>query len=514
MSSSPRPLAAIPYRRAALALLALIGLALLLASASSAFTQLEGWPAFAAVLLLAAALLWLAWRAISTEQPPAWLLRLLILAALLRLALGAAWLLALPQWGYDTPVQQAGYVMEDAYKRDTAAWELAQSSAPLLEAFRGVSASDQYGGLLFLSAALYRYLGAATHQPLLVLALAAAVSASAILFTWAFVQRIWGAGAAGLAAWGLALYPEAQLLGSSQMREAFSVALAMAALYALLRFKETHRPAIVATFLLLIALSALLSTPFLFSLLALLLLVWLALDEWRALRRRRVWLALLGLGLAGLAGLLFFIDVPNLWIVQAAEWQSYVSRNASGWVARQFERMPLWGQLPFLIAYGVFRPLLPAAIFADGLPLWRAVAIWRALGWTLLLALLIYASYLALRSKAWRALPGALLLFNWGVVFLASYRGGGDQWDNPRYRSAFAGLQLALAAWAWSQSRQSEDPWLKRAFGAALAMLIWFVPWYMRRYTAFDWPIVELQHVIGLGLASAAIYLIWDWVGP
>jgi hypothetical protein len=42
-------------------------------------------------------------------------------------------------------------------------------------------------------------------------------------------------------------------------------------------------------------------------------------------------------------------------------------------------------------------------------------------------------------------------------------------------------------------------------------MIFWFAPWYLRRYANFEWPIVELQHVIGLGLASALLYVIWDW---
>src|SRR5690606_2788577 len=146
-------------------------------------------------------------------------------AMLLRFALGAVWLLGLPAWGYDTDVQNHGYVMEDAYNRDTAAWVFAHSGEPLVEAFRGYSATDQYGGLLFLSAAVYRYLGAEIHQPLLVLMLAAAVSGLAVAFTWAAAQRGFGGKVARLAAWGLALYPEAVLLGSSQMREAFTVCL-------------------------------------------------------------------------------------------------------------------------------------------------------------------------------------------------------------------------------------------------------------------------------------------------
>jgi len=506
MFSFDRPIS----RTLTLIALAALGLAGLLAWVGSGFRVLDGWLSYFAVLLFCAALLALAWRAIAPERPPRWLLWLLLGAALLRLALGLAWLLALPDLGYDTPVQNAGYVMEDAYNRDAAAWQLAQSDQPLLDAFRGYSATDQYGGLLFLSAAVYRIIGGPTHLPLLMIAIAAAVSATALLFAWAAARCLWGQPTAGIAAWGLALYPEALLLGSSQMREAFSIALTVAALYGILRLRSARSRAGFA----LVGLPALvafpLSQPFALSLLGLQALVALALDEWQLVRRRRFWLPFLIISAIVLAVVLLRGD---LWIVQSARWQAYVSANASGWVARQFERMPLWAEIPFLLVYGVMRPLLPAAIFADGLPLWRVLAVWRALGWTVVLALLLYATYLAIRHRQLFKLPGVLLAANWLVVLVASYRGGGDLWDNPRYRSAFAGVQLMLAAWAWVQAREQKDPWLRRAIGGVVCMVAWFVPWYLRRYGTLEWPIVELQHVIGLGLGTAALYAIWDWVG-
>lgn len=474
------------------------------------FSSLTGWGSFFLVLVVCAVILALTWRAIRADSPPRWLLVLLIAAALLRLTLGVVWLVGLPALGYDTPVQQAGYVMEDAFNRDTAAWELAQSDLPLFDAFRGFSASDQYGGLLFLSAFVYRFLGGPLHQPLLLLAIAAVVSASALLFAWAFARRAWGEPAARLAAWGLALYPEAMLLGSSQMREAFSITLTVAALYGLHRLHASRSRGGLAFVIVPLLLALPLSLPFALSLLGLLAFVALALGNWQVSRRSSVWIVLILLAVVALA---FVLLRGDLWIVQSARWQAYISANASGWVARQFERMPLWGQIPFLLIYGVFRPLLPAAIFADGLPLWRVVAVWRALGWTVVLALLFYSSYLATRFRQWFKLPGVLLLSNWVVVLLASYRGGGDLWDSPRYRTAFAGIQLMLAAWAIVQQRESRDPWLRRAIGGVLAMVAWFAPWYLRRYGTLDWPIVELHHVIGLGLATAALYAIWDWVG-
>jgi hypothetical protein len=490
----------------------LLLLAFVLAWVSNRFASFSGWFSFTAMLALCTGLFYLSWRLLRAEKPPAWLLALTIGAALFRLALGLLWFLALPVGGYDTDVQEAGYVMQDAFNRDGAAFQLGRSAQPLTLAFQGFSGSDQYGGLLFVSAAVYRYIGTAQHQPLLVLTLAAAVSALAVMFTWAFVNRAWAAPIARLAAWGLALYPEAALLGSSQMREAFTVTFLPLALFALFRLHKKFSWANLALLTLPILLSVPLSRAFTPSLLLVLALAYLGLDKWRVLRNRYVLGGLAALVVLAVIAVFLFVDVGSLWLVQSADWQTYVSANASDWVTRQFDRMPVWGQVPFLVIYGIFRPLLPAALVASGPPIWTAMGIWRALGWTALLGLLVYATYLAFRSKAWRQLPGALLLANWIVSFTVSYRAGGDLWDNPRYRSAFAAIQVAVAAWAWVTHRETKDPWLRRALGSMIFIIAWFIPWYLRRYAPFDWPIVELHQVIGLGLVSASLYILWDWL--
>jgi hypothetical protein len=490
----------------------LLLISFLMAWVSTEFTSASGWLSFLAVLVVCALLYWLAWRALQIEKPARWLLWLTLAAALLRLALGAVWFLALPAGGYDTEVQQAGYVMEDAFNRDQAAWQLARSDESLFVSFQGYSSTDQYGGLLYLSAGIYRYLGGAEHQPLLILVLAAAVSGLAVPFTWAVGRRLFGAKVALFAAWALALYPEAVLLGSSQMREAFTVCLVPIALFGLLRVREKCTGGSLLILITPILLSIPLTWAFTPSLILLLMLVYLGLEDWRWLRSPKVWLALGLLAIVSTTAFLLFVDHNNLWLVQSARWQAYVSANASGWIARQFERMPLFAQIPFLVVYGILRPLLPAALVASGPPIWMAIGIWRALGWTVLLALLLYASYLALRSRAWRRAPGAFLAASWVTIIGASYRGGGDLWDSPRYRSAFAAIQLLLVAWAWMQYRENKDPWLRRAAVGAGLLTAWFIPWYLRRYADFDWPIVELYQVVGIGLVSAILFVFWDWV--
>jgi len=164
-----------------------------LAWISSDFVSIQGWMSFFLVNLLAFGCIFGSWRVLKkTEQSvPHWLLRLVLGAALLRLIVGAFWLLALPSWGYGGEVESAGYVMSDAYKRDTAAWQLSQSEQSLFDAFNGYRSVDQYGGLLFFSAALYRNIGGTAHMPLLLVVLTASSSALAVFFTWGFARRAW-----------------------------------------------------------------------------------------------------------------------------------------------------------------------------------------------------------------------------------------------------------------------------------------------------------------------------------
>ncbi len=55
---------------------------------------------------------------------------MLVLAFILRLGLGVGLSQALPVFGYDEEVPNAGYIFYDAYHRDRQAWQLAQSGDP------------------------------------------------------------------------------------------------------------------------------------------------------------------------------------------------------------------------------------------------------------------------------------------------------------------------------------------------------------------------------------------------
>jgi hypothetical protein len=510
-----------------IAFLGTLLLSLGLAWISSHAQGFDGFFSFWCVLLVASGLLWGGWRLLKAEKPPGWLAALIVGAALLRLAAGAFWFAALPLWGHGTPAERAGYIMADAYARDQAAWKLAESGKSLWTAFRNQRQVDQYGGLLFVSALIYRYFGGDAHQPLLMIVITAAFSALGVLFTWALARRAWGLAAGWLGAWILALYPEAVLLGSSQMREAFTIPLTAVAFYGLLRFRNEHSPASLAW----ISIPILLYLPFspLFAALLTAALVLTAiltsgtLDS-SLLRKRRFWLvlgALTVLILAGLwlalkqftpAGMNNPIEMLSWWLRKSAHLQAYLAEHASGWIQKIFGNTPEWTHLPLLLAYGVVQPFLPAALVVGSqAPIWRWVTLWRSLGWTILLAFLIYAPLLVWRRPRDHGFTRALIFVIWAVILIASFRGGADMWDNPRYRATYAGLQAVLAAWVLIQGRREADPWLRRALLGVGAILIWFLPWYLRRYTAFEWSVIDPFKTLGLGIFTASLLALWDW---
>lgn len=520
-------------------LAALVGMALLLTWISSSFQTVHGWFSFLVVLVIASGLLMLGWWLVRKESPPAWLAALMIGAAVLRLAVGVLWYSGLPAWGYGSPAEVSGYVMSDAYDRDRSAWDLAQSEKPLLRAFQGgYRRYDQYGGLLFMSAAMYRFLGGEMHMPLMIVALTAAISALAILFTWVLAQRMWNSEAATIAAWLLVFYPEAVLIGSSQMREAFTISLVAAAFYGMVRYLQDQSLSSLLWVISALILCLPFSPPFA-GLLMLMLLIFAIIAGLDVIRgqfrkQRRAWLVLALLALLVVAGIWFTwgsfapdgitnpVELMRWWVKKSADWQAYLSERASGWVQKIFDATPEWTHAPMLLVYGIVQPFLPAAISdATGVLIWRAIAVWRAVGWTFLLVFLIYAPIRALRriddgyrdDKIGTRLVLGLSGVVWIGILIASYRGGGDLWDNPRYRVAFASLQVALAAWAWAAQRHRRDPWLRRALVGAGLILAWFLPWYLRRYVYLPWEVVDLFKTLGLGVATAVLYWLWDWAG-
>jgi len=512
-------------KRVVFTLISFLILSFILAWISSGYTSLIGWGSFLAVIILAAVIVVGGWVLLRSESFPGWLGWLTIGAILLRLGFGIVWFTILPQWGHGTETELAGYVMSDAYTRDTTAWELAQSDKPLLTAFQDYRLADQYGGLLFISSALYRLFGGNIHKPLMVVVLTASFSGLSIPFLWAFTRRIWDASIAKIASWVFFFYPEAIMLGSSQMREAFLMTLACMALYGLVVCWQDRKISGIGWIGIALLVCLLISPVFTLYLLGVILVITLILDRFRMMRSRSTWLVLGFLVLAVIVGLWLLgerifpngaanpIALIHEWLRYAAKWEERTAAISSGWIDKIFQRSPDWMNLWIVLGYGTVQPFLPAALIATGNIIWKMIAIWRSIGWTFILVLLLYVPIRAFRQIRRQYIAAGLSVLVWATIITSAYRGGGDQWDNPRYRVVFVGLQLALAGWVWMEQKRKPDPWLRRILVGMGLVLAWFIPWYLRRYSpTFSWPVVDLFKTLTLGVISTLLYWIWDWV--
>src|SRR5659263_101283 len=94
-----------------------------------------------------------AWRGMGGQKA---LAIVMLVSFFIHIVFGILFYTLLPTAGYDTPLQNAGYIYSDAYERDTAAIQLAQSGESLFAPFLKQVKSDQYGGLLTISALVYK----------------------------------------------------------------------------------------------------------------------------------------------------------------------------------------------------------------------------------------------------------------------------------------------------------------------------------------------------------------------
>nr|BAL56952.1 hypothetical protein HGMM_F45G04C25 [uncultured Chloroflexota bacterium] len=493
------------------ALIVSAGMAAILAR----FQAAPFWPGFLAFFVVLAAGAAILELAVAQAEEEPFVRRVSWGSFLIRLALGLGLYLSLSFYGYPNEQERAGYVFTDAYRRDQQAWELAQSGLPLTRAFEERFYADQYGGLLAISAALYRYLSPDAHRPLLIVALAAWVGALGGVYFWRLARRALPLQAARMATWLFAFYPEALLLGASQMREPFLLTFSALFFFGVMRAREEgllfHWEALAGIGgLLLISPAGALA----FSLA---LAFWLWMERGKRLPGW-VWGALLSLVLVGAA--LFVVsvrgtsvqegsglDVIGEWSRLVVRWGAYQLERSSGWVQKLFREMPPIFQLPFVVGYGFLQPILPAALVEPASPLRQAIAIGRALGWYILLPLLLFAFRAVWKSpmperRGWMA----LLILVWAWMIVAALRGGGDQWDNPRYRLFFLVFQALLAAYAWIQ----RDRWWRRLLAVEAFALLVFLQWYLSRYYHLGGRLPFFA-MIGLILAFALLMFLGGW---
>lgn len=506
----------------------------LLFGVALASLQNGGWLGFSFLFLLSLTLL---------KVSHAWsngghkLALIITLAFVLRLAGGVATYTLLPVYGYpDSRDGQAGYTYTDAHKRDEQAWRLASSDQPLTDAFSGKYSSDQYGGLLAFSALVYRYLSPDTHRPLMMILLAAFVAALGVPFLWRATSQVFGEKIAWASAWIFALYPESVLLGGSAMREPYLMTLSAIAFWgfvewqsrapekpsglrerSVLRLRASQQPlspplrtntgqgnersrsALIALGLSLIGM--LLFSP------AVAVFTLVLFAGWMFFSRERAsisWKPIIIFALVFLVGLFALssslnrkgvfdttspMSVLNDWIQLSVKWNVYQIERESGWVQKLFDEMPEGARLPFVVTYGILQPVLPATLVVPTLPIWKIIYVLRALGWYALLPLLILSTIAgaslpveAKRGESSRAIFIWLSLLVWTWILLAALRGGGDQWDNPRYRTIMFMWQALVAGYVWVWWRETRNAWFARVAACEVVFILIFTQWYASRY--------------------------------
>jgi hypothetical protein len=481
----------------------------------------EAAGAYAILVSLGVAVLALVWSWMARRDAPMALRHAVFAAVCLRLVLGVGLARLLPVYGYDEEPQRKGYVFYDSFARDEDAWARARSSQPLLSAFLDRRPTDQYGGLLYLSAWIYRYVATDVHRPLTAVVPGAMASSLGVLFAWGFAALALGGKAALRTAWIVALYPEAALLASSQMREPYLITAFGAALfgYALARAGSLRTGVVTGAAGFLLALFF--SPPTAASILGVILLLclWEEWIPWTPTLRRLGRVALVGIALA----LVWMFVLPRLegrlgvparalmdwWEGIAGEWRVRMLAAQSDSVLMVFRGTPAWMHIPLAVVYGLVQPFLPATIVDPGLPLWRALGLFRSGGWFALLPFLLYAPLASWRATGPRSLITFLALLVWVAAVIASFRASGFLWDSPRYRAILLVAQAAVAAWAWRHAAAQKDPWLRRCAWllgfATLAMLQWYVGRYL--------PIPHLEFPATIALVAAGtLGLIGFWL--
>lgn len=436
---------------------------------------------------------------------------ILLVAFTLRVGLGVFIYAVLPGAGYaDSAVQSAGYVYSDAYERDRAAIQLVQSGGSILSPLIKQVQSDQYGGLMTISALVYLIFSRDAARPLLITLLGAFTMTAGMAFFWRALKERFNRRFALIATWVLALYPEGILLGASQMREPFLIGLGCIVFWAALQWKDNTLKAFLvaaASFVCMVLISAPAALVWGATGFALILLEW-TLQTDRAVNR---WTGIEVLVLLGVAAFIGGI----MWLQPTLYYEVYAAKMGSGLLQALFKTIPSNLTVPFVTVYGLLQPVLPAAITEPSLPFWTILGIIRAAGWYFMLPFMLYALFALWKSarqeNGWILVLVGAIFFIWTVV--SSARAAGDQWDNPRYRTILLPFMAMVFAWAWLRVQETHSRWFWRWVTVVALLTLGFTNWYFGRKFGVGFYIPFFTLVEGI-VGIAAIVLLggaaWD----
>jgi hypothetical protein len=447
------------------------------------------------------------------------------LALGLRLLAGTTLYALLPVNGYDEPDDRAGYVFTDAHRRDDQAWDLASSEASPLAAFDRKYYTDQYGGLLALSGLTYRVLSPDAHRSLLILSLAAIAAALGVPFFHGATRKLWDEKLAFAATWLYCLYPESIITGGAQMREPFLLTFISIALWGFAtRLEERSGNGWIW---LAIGFGGLvLTSPAIALGLVVLLAVWLRIRGEHTRTALPLWIGAAGFFLAAFVFLAWSlgsradgastpVGVIASWLRDSVAWVVYELQRGSGQVQNVFSKLFPAARFMFVVAYGITQPLLPPAFLEPTTLTWHTIGIVRSLGWYIVLPFLAYAPIAVARREPGmqRRIWSWIIVFSWLWIILSAVRAGGDQWDNPRYRLIFFGIQALTASAAWLWWRADRDSWFPRIVAAEILCLLLFGQWYLARYylIGIHFPIMLVMSMCVVGVLLILVGgALWD----
>lgn len=447
------------------------------------------------------------WRLVGAGRT---LAMLMLVTFTIRIGFGIFLNQRLPLLGFDNPVQNTGYVFSDAHERDQAAYNIAISGEAWLPQIKTNMAVDQYGGLLAFSTLVYGVFSSDVHRPLLMVLISAAAMAAGLAFLFAVIARKWGGKVALFAGWVYALYPDSILLGSSQMREPILIALTCMLLWSVQDWKRKPIVSLIIA-LIICAVTCLFSVPAAGAaasvVMGLVFFEWLNDQTKSQTRKLAIILFVVFLGFVGIAGW--------YWLKESLSYEFSVAVSSSGWISALLRQYGEQYQIPLITFYGLTQPLLPAALVDASLPIWKGLAIFRATGWYFIIPFLLYGFAAVIKNR--KEENGSLLVFislalaAW--ILISSLRAGGDQWDNPRYRTTFLPWIAILVGWVWACLRQGYHPWFWRIVSMEAVFILVFLDWYL--YRNFNWgPAIPFPYLILFLCASIVLILvggfIWD----
>jgi hypothetical protein len=340
---------------------------------------------------------------------------------------------------------------------------------------------------------------------------------------WRAVGQQWGTKAVVAAGWIYALYPESVLLGGSAMREPYLWAFSAFVLWGFIDWQNTHTR--YSWIWLGLGFAGMLLISPVVALATLVILAgwmyftseqgrisWWMIAVVIVLFILGLFLLSAGLNRSGSLGGGAPLRVINNFLREAVKWDMYKLERGSGKVQRLFEQMPESLRLPFVTVYGIFQPVLPAAFVEPTTSIWRIIGILRALGWYAMLPALIL-SFVAAAGQA-SDVKGRLFIWlsfaAWGWILITALRGGGDQWDNPRYRAILFVWQTILAGNVWVWWRETKNSWVLRVIAMEAAFLLVFGQWYASRYLSLG-PQVPFIQMMAIILSLWALILLWGW---